>query len=299
MIALATRARGAAELAAARGARADALRLLRPGRGRRGRLCRGLPADVQPSTSASSTSCSALVGLPPVDWFSEPDRGDGADHHRRHLALGRLQRHHHPVGPPVDPRGRLRGRDARPGLAGPAVPLHHPAAADAGDPVLRRALGHRHDAAVRRAVPDHQPRRAGRRDRDARALPLPAGLHRAELRLRLGGRLHDRGDRGADLGAQPLAREGARHEVQASARALRAARAPRGAGAAGARLAVAALDDGGLLDHARERHLQPEIELLPSDQFWTNFRAAAGGHRLPAHDLRLGRRRAGLHRRSR
>ena len=71
--------------------------------------------------------------------------------------------------------------------------LHHPAAAAPGHPVLRRALGHRHHAALRRAVPDHQPRRAGRRHRDARALPLPAGVHRAELRLRLGGRLHHRG----------------------------------------------------------------------------------------------------------
>ena len=94
--------------------------------------------------------------------------GDGGDHHRGDLALGGLQRHHHPRRPAVDPRGCLRGGDARRRQQAQAVLLHHLAAAEAGHRVLRRAVDHRHHAAVHRAVPDHQPRRAGRRHRDAR-----------------------------------------------------------------------------------------------------------------------------------
>ena len=48
---------------------------------------------------------------------------------------------------------------------------------EAGDPLRARAVDHRHDAALRRALADH-PRRPRQRHRDARHLPLPAGLHR-------------------------------------------------------------------------------------------------------------------------
>ena len=43
--------------------------------------------------------------------------------------------------------------------------------------LLRRAVDHRHDAALHRAVPDHRARRPGQRHRDARPAALPPGLH--------------------------------------------------------------------------------------------------------------------------
>ena len=126
------------------------------------------------------------VGLAQRRLVLQRHAGHGADHHRGDLALGRLQRHHHPRRPAVDPRGRLRGGDARPRQQGQAVLLHHPAAAEADHRLLRGAVDHRHHAAVHRAVPHHRARRTGRRHRDARAAALPPGLHVAEFRLRLG-----------------------------------------------------------------------------------------------------------------
>ena len=192
----------------------DALRLLRARRGRRGRLCRRVPADVQPRLRHREQAARRPSACRPVDWFANPTAAMALIimavtwRWAGYNAIIILVR------PAVDPRGRLRGGDARPGLAGPAVPLHHPAAAAPGHPLLRRALGHRHHAALRRAVPDHQPRRPRRRHRDARPLPLPAGLHRAQLRLCLGGRLHDRGARGRRSRCSTSGSGGSAHEVE-------------------------------------------------------------------------------------
>ena len=93
------------------------LRLLRAGRGRRGRLFRGVPADVQPRLRHRQQARSTRVGPAERRLVLQRHAGDGADHHGGDLALGRLQRHHHPRRPAVDPRGRLRGGDARPASA--------------------------------------------------------------------------------------------------------------------------------------------------------------------------------------
>ena len=220
MIALATVLAVLLNSHAAARPRPDALRLLRAGGGGRGRLCRGVPADVQPRLRHRQQAARHRRPAGRCSWFANPTAA---------MALIIMAVTWRWVGynaiiilsgPAVDPRGRLRGGDPRPGLAAAAVPLHHPAAPAPGDPVLRRPLGDRHDAALRRAVPDHQPRRPRRRHRDARALPLPAGLHRAELRLRLGGRLHHRGARGADLARSTSGSGGSAHEVEVLGPAL-------------------------------------------------------------------------------
>ena len=168
-----------------------------------------------------------------------------------------------------------------------AVLLHHPAAAEADHPVLHRAVDHRHDAAVHRAVPDHQPRRAGRRHRDARAVPLPAGLHLAQFRLRLGDRLHHGGAGVADLAAPTCGPRERPNEKHSSPEIAPQHRAASGAAAAGADLAVPAVDDGGLLDHAGQRHLQSGDRAVAHRQFRRQFPQSAARHRFRQRMLDL------------
>ena len=213
----------------------------------------------------------AAVGVPAIPWLSSPNAAMAVIIIARHLALGGLQRHHHPRRTAVDPRGRLRGGDAGRRLEDAAVLLHHAAAAEAGHRALRRDLRHRHDAALLRAVPDHQPGRPRPGDRDARPLPLPAGLRRLQFRLRVGDRLHHRRARRRHLAPQSLAWKGTRMRSKSSAElrrgiALHAALVP---------LALiwlfplwmmfvfSTMPDNGIFS--------PAIVLTPSDQFVDNF----------------------------
>src|SRR5690606_25978559 len=81
-----------------------------------------------------------------------------------------------------------------------------------------RPVGHRHDAAVCRTFPHHQSWRAWGRHRDAGSFPVPAGVHVAELRLRLGHRLYDRRSRRGHFPAQSVFREGS--EMRSKSRSL-------------------------------------------------------------------------------
>ena len=151
------------------------LRLLRARRGRRGGLFRRLPADLQWPIRRDER---LALRLRPADArLAEPAlAGDGDRHHRRHLAMDRLQRHHHPRRAAEHPAGTLRGRGGGRRAALAAAPPDHAAAAEAGAALRAGAVDHRHDAAFRRALPDH-PYRPRQRHRDARHLPLPARLH--------------------------------------------------------------------------------------------------------------------------
>ena len=97
----------------------------------------------------------------------------------------------------------------------------------------------------------------GQGDRDARALPLPAGLRRLQFRLRVGHCLHDRRAGNRHLAAQSAAWRGNANEEQGLRRTQTQDRASRRAHAACGDLAVSALDDVRVLDDAGQRHLQP------------------------------------------
>ena len=124
------RAWRSSEFPAAQGARPVPLRFLRAGGGRRGRLRRGVPSDVQ--SRVRHRQQDGGRGRPSRDRLArQPECRDGGDHHRAHLALGGIQRDHHPRRTAVDPRGCLRGGNAGRRLEDTAVLLHHAAAAEA------------------------------------------------------------------------------------------------------------------------------------------------------------------------
>ncbi len=161
--------------------------------------CRGVPADVQRRFGIVN-KLLAGVGLAASRWFSNPTaamaliimavtwRWAG---YNAIIILAGLQSIPEDVYEAATLDGVSKAQ---------AVLLHHAAAAEARHPVLRRAFDHRHHAALHRAVPDHQPRRARRQATETLGLFLyRQGFTVAQFRLRLGGRLHHRRAGGRDL----------------------------------------------------------------------------------------------------
>ena len=116
------------------------------------------------------------------------------------------------------------------------------------------------------------------------------GFTVAQFRLRLGRRLHHGGAGDRHLAAATLAGEGAEMSSRSSARLRPQHRAASVPDAAGADLAVSAVDDGGVLDHARQRHLQPRHRAAAARQFPRQFRQSAARHRFRRRHRHLGRR---------
>lgn len=88
-----------------------------------------------------------LVGIPPIDWLHTPLWAH-RHHHRPHLALDRLQRHHPASRTAVHSGQYHRGSgDRRRGANGAILPHHH-SDAQTDAPVLCHPVHHRHPAVV-------------------------------------------------------------------------------------------------------------------------------------------------------
>ena len=181
-----------------------------------------------------------------------------AHHHRRDLALGGLQRHHHPRRPAIDPRGRLRGGHARSRQQVQAILLHHLAAAASRSSsfcIVLSIIGTMQLFAepfliTKRGGPGGGTETLG-------LLLYRQGFTVAQFRLCLGGRLHDGRPGDRHLAAAICGWRGSGHEQSRLGKPRAAASCCTVPDAAGADLAVSAVDDGGVLDHAGPRHLQP------------------------------------------
>ncbi len=171
------------------------LRLLRARGRRRGRLCRRLPADVQHRLRHHQQAARFRIGIAPVSWFANANAAMAlviiavtwrwAGYNAIIILAGLA----------VDPRGCLRGCDARPRQQDHSssfyitLPLLKPIILFC---VVLSVIGTMQlftepFLITNRGGPGGGTETLG-------LLPLPAGLHIAEFRLRVGDRLHDSRD---------------------------------------------------------------------------------------------------------